>query len=91
MNRNEIREEVLKLLGKFAGRGAKKGELSEATTLEELDVNSARMIDIVLDLEDKFGVNVDDSDTPKLKTVGDLVSVVDDLVNAQKGDRTDVA
>ncbi len=84
MNRNEIQEEVLKLLGKFAGRGAKKGELSEATTLEELDVNSARMIDIVLDLEDKFGVNIDDSDTPKLKTVGDLVSVVDNLVNAQK-------
>jgi acyl carrier protein len=84
MNRDEIREGVLKLLAKFAGRGAKKADLSEATTLDELDVNSARMIDIVLDLEDQFGVTIDDSNTPKLKTVGDLVSLVDNLVNAQK-------
>ena len=84
MNRDEIRDGVLKLLAKFAGRGAKKTDLSEATTLDELDVNSARMIDIVLDLEDQFGVTIDDSNTPKLKTVGDLVSLVDNLVNAQK-------
>jgi acyl carrier protein len=84
MNRDEIREGVLKLLAKFAGRGAKKTDLNEATTLDELDVNSARMIDIVLDLEDQFGVTIDDSNTPKLKTVGDLVSLVDNLVNAQK-------
>ncbi len=84
MTREEIREEVLKLLSKFAGRAAKKTELSESTTLDELDVNSARMIDIVLDLEDQFGVTIDDSNTPKLKTVADVVSLVDGLVNAQK-------
>ena len=83
MTREEIREEVLKLLSKFAGRAAKKNELSESTTLDELDVNSARMIDIVLDLEDQFGVTIDDSNTPKLKTVADVVSLVDGLVNAQ--------
>lgn len=84
MTREEIREEVLKLLSKFAGRAAKKTELNESTTLDELDVNSARMIDIVLDLEDQFGVTIDDSNTPKLKTVADVVSLVDGLVNAQK-------
>ncbi len=84
MTRDEIRDEVLKLLSRFAGRGAKKTELSESTTLDELDVNSARMIDIVLDLEDQFGVTIDDSSTPKLKSVGDVVSLVDGLLNAQK-------
>jgi acyl carrier protein len=84
MNRDEIREKVLALLGRFAGRGAKKTDLSESTTLDDLEVNSARMIDIILDREDLFGVTIDDSRSPKLKTVGDVVSLVDNLVNAQK-------
>jgi len=84
MNRDEIREKVLALLGRFAGRGAEKTDLSESTTLDDLEVNSARMIDIILDLEDQFGVTIDDSSSPKLKTVGDVVSLVDNLVNAQK-------
>lgn len=84
MTRDEIQAEVLKLLSRFAGRAAKKTELSESTTLDELDVNSARMIDIVLDLEDQFGVTIDDSNTPKLKTVGDVVTLVDGLLKTQK-------
>lgn len=84
MNRDEIREQVLKLLSRFQGRGAKTAVVTESTTLDELDVNSARMIDIVLDLEDEFGVTIDDAKTPGLKKVSDVVSLVDDLVNGEK-------
>ena len=81
MNQTEIQEQVLKLLSRFAGRGAKQTALTESTTLNELDVNSARMIDIVLDLEDEFGVTIDDAKTPTLKTIGDVVNLIDSLVN----------
>ena len=81
MNRTEIQEKILKLLSHFAGRGAKQTAVTESTTLNALDVNSARMIDIVLDLEDEFGMTIDDAKTPTLKTVGDLVNLIDSLVN----------
>ena len=81
MSRDEIQAKVLKILGGFAGRGAKLVELNESTTLEQLEVNSARMIDIVIELEDQFKVTIDDSNSPKLKTVSDIVTLVDGLVN----------
>ncbi len=82
MSRDEIREKVLDVLNRFADRAGKKVKLSESTKLDELDINSAQMIDIVLDLEDEFGVSIDDTATPKLKTVSDLVTLADSLVNS---------
>jgi acyl carrier protein len=82
MSRDEIREKVLDVLNRFADRAGKKVKLSESTKLDELDINSAQMIDIVLDLEDEFGVSIDDTATPKLKTVSDLVTLADTLVNS---------
>ena len=82
MSRDEIREKVLGVLSRFADRAGKKVKLSESTKLDELDGNSAQMIDIVLDLEDEFGVAIDDTETPKLKTVSDLVTLAESLVNA---------
>lgn len=82
MTRDEIREKILGVLTRFAERAGKKVKVSESTKLDELDINSAQMIDIVLDLEDEFGVSIDDTETPKLKTVSDLVTLADSLVNA---------
>jgi len=82
MSRDEIRDKVLGVLNRFAERAGKKVKVSESTKLDELDINSAQMIDIVLDLEDEFGVSIDDTETPKLKTVSDLVTLADGLVNS---------
>lgn len=82
MSRDEIREKVLGVLSRFAERTGKKVKLAESTKLDELEINSAQMIDIVLDLEDEFGVSVDDTETPKLRTISDLVTLADKLINA---------
>jgi len=82
MSRDEIRDKILGVLSRFAERTGKTVKLTESTKLDELDINSAQMIDIVLDLEDEFGVSIDDTETPKLKTVSDLVTLTDSLVNA---------
>ena len=82
MSRDEIRDKILGVLSRFAERTGKKVKLTESTKLDELDINSAQMIDIVLDLEDEFGVSIDDTETPKLKAVSDLVTLTDSLVNA---------
>jgi len=85
MNRAEILQEVLEVLRRYEGRGANRIPLTESTSLvDELNINSARMVDIVIDLEEKFGVTVDDTKLPKLETVNDVVSLVDGLVNLPK-------
>ncbi len=39
-------------------------------------------MDVVLDVESKFGVTIDDASLTKIKTVGDVVELVDGLVKA---------
>ncbi|HTS06136.1 MAG TPA: phosphopantetheine-binding protein [Candidatus Eisenbacteria bacterium] len=58
--------------------------MTESTTLAELNVNSAQMIDIVLNLEDELGVNIGDSAAENLYTVGEIVSTIDTLLNPSK-------
>jgi acyl carrier protein len=84
MNRAEIMQDVLKILTRYQKRAAQSGPLPESTLLsKDLDVDSARLVDIVLDLEEKFGVTIDDSKLDEIKTVGDIVNMVQRLVDAK--------
>jgi acyl carrier protein len=86
MTRADILQEVLNILKKYKGRGADRTPLTESTSLaDELDIDSARMVDIVLDIEAKFGVTIDDSSLPKLQTLGDIVDLVEGVIKTQKG------
>ncbi len=85
MDRAEILQDVLKILKRYEGRGANSSPLTESTSLaKELDIDSARMVDIVLDVEAKFGVTIEDSRLEEIKTVGDIVDLVDGLGDVPK-------
>jgi acyl carrier protein len=46
--------------------------------LEDLGVNSARLVDIILAFEDEFGIAIDDAAADKIRTIGDAVRAVVD-------------
>lgn len=83
MNRPDILREVSKLLERYAGNSSSTGGLGESLRLaEDLDIDSARLVDIVIDVESKFHIKMDDSKLDRLKTVGDIVSIVGELTSA---------
>ena len=43
---------------------------------DDAGIDSPRMIDIVLGVEDRFGITVEDDDIQRVKTFGQLVSLV---------------
>ena len=45
--------------------------------IEDLGVDSSRLIEVVLELEDVFGIEIPDTAVNGFKTLGDLVSFVD--------------
>ncbi len=50
---------------------------SEGTRIiEDLGVNSARLVDIILAFEDEFGIEVDDESADKVRTLGDAVQMI---------------
>jgi len=51
----------------------------DASISEDLGADSLDVMDLIIELEDTFGVKIEDSRAKTIKTVGDIVAVVDEL------------
>jgi len=51
--------------------------LPEKSFIDDLDVDSLSMVEVVMAAEDKFGVKIPDGDVKELRTVGDAVAYID--------------
>ena len=49
----------------------------ESRLVEDLKADSANVMVMIMDLEDKFGILVEDDQILKMKTVGDVVSYIE--------------
>jgi acyl carrier protein len=77
MTQEEVLKKVLGILEQFATNadGIKNAKM-ETTILEDLKVNSARLVDVVLEIEDIFDIEVSDEQADNVRTVGDAVMLI---------------
>jgi acyl carrier protein len=77
MNRQEVQSKVVDIIRPFARNGTALERVGpETSILGDLAVNSARLVDIVLELEDAFGIAVSDEEADQVQTVGDAVNLI---------------
>lgn len=77
MNQEQAMEKVVAILKPFVKSPDALASVSmETSILKDLKVNSARLVDVVLEIEDTFGIEVKDEDADKVKTVGDAVKLI---------------
>ncbi len=77
MNRNEIFEKLLVVVTPFCKNQDAVASISEdSRLLQDLNINSARLVDIVLSIEDEFNIEVDDASADSIRTMGDAVNVI---------------
>lgn len=77
MNETQAFEKVVQIITPFAkNAGALKTADVQTRILEDLGVNSARLVDIILAFEDEFGIEVDDESADSVRTVGDAVQMI---------------
>ena len=73
----EVMNKVVEILRPFVkNTDALNGISMETSILKDLRVNSARLVDIVLEIEDAFGIAVSDEQADQVKTVGDAVTLI---------------
>ncbi|MDP2852793.1 MAG: phosphopantetheine-binding protein [Smithellaceae bacterium] len=77
MDDKKIFEEMINILKVYT----KDPTLLEKATLDthilnDLKVNSARLVDVIIKCEDVFGISVDDDEADKIRTIGDAVRIV---------------
>ena len=49
---------------------------AESRLMEDLKADSANIMVLIMDMEDRFGITVEDDQIMKLKTVGDVVEYI---------------
>jgi acyl carrier protein len=77
LNDTELYERIRLVLRQVIPKGASPDNISpETRLLEDLNVDSVHVIDLVLGLEDAFGISIEDGVIETIKTVGDLVALV---------------
>jgi acyl carrier protein len=70
-------EKVTAIIKPFAKNAEALETATDATRIiEDLGVNSARLVDIVLEFEDEFGISIDDESADKVRTIGDAVQLI---------------
>jgi len=76
-NDAEVFEKVVKILTPVVkNQEALAGVEKETHILDDLKVNSSRLVDVVLQFEDTFDIEVADDDIDSVETVGDCVSLI---------------
>lgn len=81
MDENKIREEFVNILRAYVKDPELLDKVSDTThILNDLKVNSARLVDIIIKCEDVYGISIDDDDADKIRTIGDAVSVIKDKI-----------
>jgi acyl carrier protein len=77
LDQQQARTKVMGIIAPFVrDKAALESAKDETRILEDLGVNSARLVDIILAFEDEFGISIDDAAADKVRTIGDAVRTV---------------
>ena len=75
-------EELLTIIKPYLPEDVNTGQITPTSHfVEELNINSAHLVDIVLDVEDKYDIVLDNEDMDQMQTVQQAI----DLIQNKKG------
>lgn len=67
-------EKVKEIIAEYKGINA--DEIKLTSTFEELDLDSLDMVELVMEVEEKFGISIEMSD--KIVTIQDLLNIIEE-------------
>ena len=83
MNRSEI---ALSIIAKVTGVPI-KSITPEMELVADLNMDSAKALELIVELEDCFDVEIDDDDAGSLNTVGDVLTTISSIGSSPRQSR----
>ena len=75
LTKDEIAAEIIRLIGEQIGTHARK-ITAEAKFHDDLGFDSIDDVEMVMEVEDRFGLDISDEEAEKIKTVGQAAAFV---------------
>lgn len=81
MDKKEQFRKVKEIVAVYLPEDVPKEAIStESNLINELNINSANMVDIVLDVEDTFGIRMENSDMDQMHTIEHALDIIDQKI-----------
>ena len=82
MTRDEIFAKVVEIVRPYVKNAEALASVTDDTNiLQDLKVNSARLVDVILNFEDEFDIEVEDEDADAVNTLGDAVALIEEKLS----------
>ncbi|MDN3585632.1 acyl carrier protein [Pedobacter aquatilis] len=86
MNRAEIIEALKTIIKPYSEEVAALEGIDENTDfINDLKINSANLVDVVLDVEEQFGIEIDNDSMAKMLTVKATIEVIESKLSKNVG------
>ncbi|MBC7615121.1 MAG: acyl carrier protein [Pedobacter sp.] len=86
MNNENLIDDLKEIITPYTENKAALASISENTDfLIDLKINSANLVDIILDIEEKFGIEIDNDSMAKMITVKATIAVINEKLAANAG------
>ena len=83
MDRPQIKAELEKILNIVDDQLLKRVQVQEETVIREgLGLDSLQIVELLFKIEERLNVKIADDEAPKLRTVGDLITLIDSKLNS---------
>jgi len=77
MTTEVIRTKLEKIIDPYIPEGEKPDDVTdELDLMEDLHINSAHLVDIILDIEDAFDIEITDDEAEKMMSVGSAMEII---------------
>ncbi len=77
MNKQEIIEKLKPIVKPFVKNEEAFANLSDKTDfITDLNINSANLVDIVLDVEEAFGIDIDNESMEKMLNIENTIEII---------------
>jgi len=84
MTKEELQVKLKTIIEPYVQNQEGLKNLSEDTNfIEDLEINSANLVDVILDVEDEFGIEIDNDGMDKMLTVKASIEVIQDKLVAK--------
>ena len=81
MNNDQIITEFKEILRPYSQNATALDALSGDTDfIKDLKINSANIVDVFLDTEEKFDIEINNDSLEKIKNVGDAINVISEKI-----------